>query len=210
MVDAVNVYLNANDNSVLKYKPKLGEAPEVLRELSGDAVGWLTIDDTKIDYPVMQGKTNDTYINRDPYGQFSLSGSIFLDSRNSADFSDEFSLIYGHHMEYGAMFGSLDEYADREYLRAHSTGNLTTKSGKEFSLTVFASCKLLASDELIFNPTEGSKEALLQFLEQNALAYELNNEDRNYQVLALSTCQGADTIERMVVFCALREINPNQ
>ena len=109
MIDAVNVYLNANDTSVLKFKPKLGESQEPLREAVKDAVAWLTVDDTSIDHPVMQGKTNDIYINKDPYGNFSLSGSIFLDSRNSSDFSDEYSMIYGHHMEHGAMFGALDD-----------------------------------------------------------------------------------------------------
>lgn len=110
MIDAVNVYLNANDTSVLKYKPELGHGKEALQELSEDAVAWLTVDNTKIDYPVMQGKNNDEYINKDPFGNFSLSGSIFLDSRNSADFSDPYSILYGHHMEYGAMFGALDDF----------------------------------------------------------------------------------------------------
>ena len=79
MIDAVNVYLNANDKSVLKYKPQLGHGSEVLGELSDDAVAWLTIDNTSIDYPVMQGRNNEEYINKDPFGEFSLSGSIFLD-----------------------------------------------------------------------------------------------------------------------------------
>lgn len=77
MIDAMNVYLNANDTSVLKFKPKLGESQEPLGEVVKDAVAWLTVDGTSIDHPVMQGKTNDTYINKDPYGNFSLSGSIF-------------------------------------------------------------------------------------------------------------------------------------
>lgn len=42
-------------------------------------VAWLTIDDTKIDYPVMQGKDNTEYLNKDPYGDYALAGSIFLD-----------------------------------------------------------------------------------------------------------------------------------
>ena len=109
MYDAAMVYYNANDTSVLKYKPDLTN-PEVLKEISKDAIAWITVDDTKIDYPVMQGKNNNEYLNKDPFGKYSLSGSIFLDSRNSSDFSDPFSVLYGHHMDYGAMFGALDEF----------------------------------------------------------------------------------------------------
>ena len=134
MIDAYMVYAGANDSNIMKYKPAAGDT-EMLRELSDDAVAWLTVDGTRIDYPVMQGKTNDDYLNKDPYGEFSLSGSIFLDSRNDKMFSDPYSLVYGHHMEYGAMFGSLDGYADREYFDAHRTGTLTVIKGAEYKIT---------------------------------------------------------------------------
>jgi SrtB family sortase len=65
-----------------------------------DLVGFLTVEGTNIDYPVMQGIDNSHYLNTDPFGAYSLSGSIFLDSRSSPDFSDEYSVIYGHHMDY--------------------------------------------------------------------------------------------------------------
>ena len=80
-------------------------------------VGWIVVDDTNIDYPVMQGYDNSQYLNLDPYGEYSLSGSIFLDSRNSSDFTDPYSIIYGHHMEYGKMFGAIDDYLDDQYER---------------------------------------------------------------------------------------------
>lgn len=203
-VDSVNVYFNANDTSILKYKPRPGEDAGILRELSGDAVGWLTIDGTSIDYPVMQGRNNFTYVNTNPYGEFSLSGSIFLDSRNSADFSDGFSLVYGHHMEYGAMFGALDAFYSADYLDAHQTGVLMTNAGTHYRLSVFACCKAEASGALIFNPTETGRADLLRYLEQNAAVFAPHSYDPDCPILALSTCQGADSLERLVVFCSLR------
>ncbi|MBR0411420.1 MAG: class B sortase [Eubacterium sp.] len=207
MVDAVNVYLNANDTSILKYKPDLDKGTDPLKELSPDCVAWLTVENTRIDYPVMQGKTNDTYINKDPYGDFSLSGSIFLDSRNSSDFSDDYSMVYGHHMEYGAMFGVLDEYIDPVFFRNHRKGTLITTSGKNYSINIFACAKAPASDTLIFNPTETKKEELLAYLEQNATIYEPEEAQGNDSILALSTCQSADDIERMIVFGTLSDIS---
>ncbi len=128
MYDAAMVYYNANDSSVLKYKPDLNN-PEILREISEDAIAWITVDNTKIDYPVMQGKNNKEYLNKNPFGRYSLSGSIFLDARNKSDFSDRYSLLYGHHMDYGAMFGALDEFKDKEYFDSHRTGQLITVGG---------------------------------------------------------------------------------
>ena len=57
MIDAYMVYNGANDTRILRYKPVSGDT-EVLRELSDDAVAWLTVDGTRIDYPVMRGKTS--------------------------------------------------------------------------------------------------------------------------------------------------------
>ena len=170
MIDAYNVYAGANDSGILKYKPESGNT-EKLRELSDDAVAWLTVDDTRIDYPVMQGKTNDDYLNKDPYGEFSLSGSIFLDSRNEKMFSDPYSLVYGHHMEYGAMFGSLDGYADREYFDAHKTGTLTVIKGAEYKITFFAACKAQATEKVIFDPTESNNQALLAYLNERMIVF---------------------------------------
>ena len=202
MIDAYNVYVGASDTGILKYKPVAGNT-EILRELSGDAVAWLTVDNTKIDYPVMQGETNSEYLNKDPYGEFSLSGSIFLDSRNDKMFSDPYSLVYGHHMEYGAMFGSLDGYADREYFDAHRTGTLTVIKGAEYKITFFASCKAQATEKVIFDPPQSDKKSLLDYLSKNALNDEPQEVDTGAKLIALSTCQSAESNERMIVFGVL-------
>ena len=64
------------------------------------------------------------YINKDVYGNFALSGSIFLSSANQPDFTDPYNLIYGHHMSNGAMFGDVVEFTDEAYFTAHETGTL--------------------------------------------------------------------------------------
>ena len=202
MIDAYNVYVGASDTGILKYKPVAGDT-EMLRELSDDAVAWLTVDGTRIDYPVMQGKTNDDYLNKDPYGEFSLSGSKFLDSRNDKMFSDPYSLVYGHHMEYGAMFGSLDEYAGKEFFDAHRTGTLTVIKGAEYKITFFAACKAQATEKVIFDPTESNNQALLAYLNKHAIIYDPRGVSAGSKLIALSTCQSAESYERMIVFGTL-------
>ena len=205
MIDAYMVYVGANDSGILKYKPESGNT-EKLREMSEDAVAWLTVDDTRIDYPVMQGENNTEYLNKDPQGEFSLSGSIFLDSRNDKTFSDPYSLIYGHHMEYGAMFGALDEYKDKAFFDSHRTGLLTVVNGTEYQITLFAACKAQATEKVVFDPRESDNKSLLEYLKKNALIYYPQGVDAGSKLIALSTCQSAENNDRMIVFGTLKPL----
>ena len=204
MFDAVMVYYNANDSSILKYKPTLNDT-SALQELSDDAVAWLTVENTNIDYPVMHGKDNSEYLNKNPYGQYSLSGSIFLDSRCKGTFDDVYSLIYGHHMDYGSMFGALDNYIKPDFFNEHKKGTLITVGGKGFQIDFFACIKAPANEEIIFNPVRSKTKSLLDFLEKNAEIYE-QPPGSGEHIIALSTCQSAETIERMIVFGTLTPI----
>lgn len=95
--DTAYVFYHASAARVAYYRPGSEEAAEAAetKPLTEDYVAWLTLDDTNIDYPVMQGENNSKYLNMDPYGEYSLAGSIFLDSRNAGDFSDSYSLLTG-------------------------------------------------------------------------------------------------------------------
>lgn len=75
-------------------KPK-GKKPsfEELRKINPDVVAWITLDGTKIDEPVVQGKDNLEYLNKDVYGKYSLGGTIYLDTRCNKDFSGPYSIL---------------------------------------------------------------------------------------------------------------------
>ena len=127
--DTWRIYNGAGvDESLLQYKPELnadnGDSFEELMALNPDVCAWLSIEGTHIDYPVVQGTDNVTYVNTDVYGAFSLSGSIFLDYRNAPDFTDSYSLIYGHHMDGEVMFGELAYFLEQAYFEEYPTGFL--------------------------------------------------------------------------------------
>ncbi len=92
---------------LLQFKPAAdgenGASFEELLAINSDVKAWLTLDNTAIDYPVVQGENNFSYINTDVYGDFALAGSIFLDSDCDGSFHDPYSLLYGHHMENSKM-----------------------------------------------------------------------------------------------------------
>ncbi len=204
LYDSLQIYNNATDESLLYYKPGSNTEKEPEKEITGNMVAWLTIGGTDIDYPVMQGIDNFEYLDKDPYGDFSLSGSVFLDARNSPDFSDAYSLIYGHHMEGGLMFGALDNYLDESFFHGHQEITLTVQK-ETFNLKAYAVLETDATERSIFAPTETPVGKTAQFVKANSLYYNSSNEpSTGDRILALSTCKYPDTAERTVIFCAFK------
>ena len=199
--DTAYVFYHASAARVAYYRPGSEEAAEAAetKPLTEDYVAWLTLDDTNIDYPVMQGENNSKYLNMDPYGEYSLAGSIFLDSRNAGDFSDSYSLLYGHHMSGGYMFGALDRFYDKNYFETHRSGSLRV-GGVDYPLTVFAVLQTDASEDAVFNP-QGS-EKVLQTAKEASMYY---REPEDGRVIALSTCKDPGSTTRTVVLCTLSE-----
>ena len=198
--DTAYVFYHASAARVAYYRPGSEEAAAVeAKPLTEDYVAWLTLDETSIDYPVMQADNNSKYLNMDPYGDYSLAGSIFLDSRNAGDFSDSYSLVYGHHMSGGYMFGALDRFYDESYFDAHRTGHLRVGE-TEYRLTVFAVLLTDANEDTLFNP-QGSERVLK--IAKEASMYD--REPENAHVLALSTCKDPGSTTRTVVLCTLSE-----
>ena len=77
------------------------------------------------------------YVNRDVYGDFSLSGAIFLDSRCAADLTDPYTVIYGHHMDNSAMFGDVARFAEADYFAAHPAGSISLPDAA-YTIELFA------------------------------------------------------------------------
>jgi len=117
----------ADANNYQTYKPTNEETKsfEEFRAMNNDVIGWLTIYDSTIDYPVVRSpKSNDDYLSKNPEGNWEGSGSLFLDHHNKADFSDFNTIIFGHHMSGPAMFGELDEFLNKSFFDKHEYGNL--------------------------------------------------------------------------------------
>lgn len=93
---------------------------DALKAQNSDVIAWLQIPDTQINYPVVQGDDNDYYLHHDLNGDDSISGTIFLDYADQADFSSLHNVFYGHHMRDGSMFKDISRYKDQEYFDAHT------------------------------------------------------------------------------------------
>lgn len=198
--DNYYVYSRAENDDLLRYKPGQSDGSGGADGDSGldGMVAWLTAEGAGIDAPVMQAEDNLTYLNRDPLGHYALSGSIFLDCRCSADFSDPYSLIYGHHMERGKMFGGLDAYLDAGYLASHSRGTLMigTDGGEVHRLEIFAAMRADDKEPAVFDPGTADVRA---YIAQHADVFAADSR-RSSRILGLSTCADESTA-RIVVFC---------
>lgn len=198
---------------MMQFKPVAeedgGASFEELLKINPDVCAWVTLDGTKIDYPVVQGETNLTYINKDVYGDFALAGSIYLDTRNQRDFSDTYSLLYGHHMENSGMFGDLDLYKEEKFFNENSTGMLVLPDSA-YKLEIFACLLTKAGEEKIFNPEQWQTDIddLISFAEENKLYLreEMINRLKQMehpQILACTTCSTEFTDARTIILAVM-------
>lgn len=94
---------------------------EELLKHNEDVVGWITMDGTQIDYPILQAEDNILYLTRDYNHRETRAGSIFLDYRNDVTADNKNTILYGHRMKDGSMFQHLTKYMDEDFLNEHPT-----------------------------------------------------------------------------------------
>lgn len=82
-----------------------------------DIRGWICIPGTGLSLPVLQGKDNEFYLTHDFYGEYDRHGSIFIDCKTDAGIEQSNTVLYGHHMRDGSMFGLLENYAQEDFYR---------------------------------------------------------------------------------------------
>lgn len=133
------------------------EIPEVLDEYKNllnknkKLIGWVKIDDTSIDYPVMQTSDNSYYLNHNMDQGYDNNGSIFMDKDCDVIEPSTNLILYGHHMKSGKMFGGLDKYQDEEYYKKHKYIDFDTiyEKGIYEVMYVFRS-RVYSEDEVVF------------------------------------------------------------
>ena len=208
--DNAQVYSTADNvmSELLSLKPKPGAQEdngasfEELLAVNGDVCAWLTLDGTRIDYPILQGEDNLSYINTDVYGNFALAGSIFLDSRCDNTFHDAYALVYGHHMDNGRMFGDLDKFLDEGFFNQNQTGTRYLPD-RTLDLQVCAVVKADAYDSVYYGTPAGTDRmpALAEKVAQDAVFQRDGMPSASDQVVALSTCASSGVNERTLLLC---------
>ena len=170
---------------------------EKLQEENSDIVGWLEIEGTSINYPVLQGIDNEYYMTKKKKKQKSKNGSIFLTKDYDWSIPSSNLLIYGHNLNNGTMFQELLKYAKEEFYKEHPTIRFTTnKEDAEYEIiSVFKSRVYYKSEKNVFRYyffVNAKSEAEYNEFVQNAKKASLYNIDATAQygdqLITLSTC----------------------
>ncbi|MCM1254102.1 MAG: class B sortase [Clostridium sp.] len=104
-----------------KQQPVMLDKFAELYPVNHEMVGWLSIPDTVIDYPVMQCEDNEYYLHHNFYGEEDKYGCLFVKDIADVDTPGTNFIIYGHNMKDGSMFGMLDEYGNKAFYDEHAT-----------------------------------------------------------------------------------------
>ena len=176
-----------------------------LHEENADCIGWLTIEGTMIDYPVMyHPQEKDYYLHRDFDGEYNANGCLFLAENCNPDTSDNL-IIYGHHMNSGKMFAGLESYKKQEFYAEHPQITYNTLHGEEMYqvMAAFSTPVYTGSDFAYYDFTKaGSEKEYGSFIEAvKGRAFYDTGITAAYgeKLLTLSTCEYSQKNGRMVV-----------
>ena len=171
-----------------------------LREINEDAESWIYFPDSQINYPVIYAGDNEFYLNHLIDGSYNGAGTLFVEKQNGRNFADTNTLIYGHNMKNGSMFGSLKLYRDYEYYKEHPVFYIFTDEGV-YEYRIF-SVRVVSAVGDAYVLTFESDEAYAEYLEKafRTSMYDtdvesLTTEDK---IVTLSTCTASDE-NRMIV-----------
>lgn len=186
------------EETQVESQPVLVDIPinfDFLRGENEDIIGWIMVDGTMIDYPVLYDTTyNLYYLSHNYEGTSTGYGSIFVLGENSSDFSDFNTVVYGHNMLDGRMFAQLHKFRDKTFFDSHGQIVIYTPD-RQLTYQVFAAYRRDNLD-IIANNDFSTEELREQYIEsiyaQTELAlfnpaYEVTASDR---IITLSTCIG--------------------
>lgn len=176
---------------------------DALLEINPDTIAWIRFDEPSIiNYPVVKSADNNEYLTKTFAENDNKLGAIFMDMRNSSDFSDRNTIIYGHHLNVSPeMFSRLHLYEDEEFCREHPNFYIYTPDGSVRTYTVF-SAGIVNAAANNYDVEFASDEEFEQYIElcRESSNYQVDVEvNAQSQILSLSTCTGDQRDERFLL-----------
>ncbi|MEK4384921.1 class B sortase [Solibacillus sp. FSL W7-1464] len=133
-----------------------------LQQQNDHIIGWLTLENTRLNNPVLQRNNNEFYLTHNYLDEKSRGGSIFADFRNEV-MGDRHTIFYGHVLRNGTMFGDLPKFSEQAYAEAHPVFYYETND-KRYALHVFAAYE--TTTEFYYIETQFTDNTYTEFLEE--------------------------------------------
>lgn len=186
------------DTRAMAYTPPYVNFDSLL-QINPETEAWILLPDTKINYPVVKHTDNAYYLNHMIDGTSNSAGTLFIDTNNSNNFADQNTIIYGHNMKNGSMFGQLKKYGKEDFYKEHPCFYVYTKDGV-WEYDIFS---VRVVDELSdsYTMTFASTDAYRSYLDQavRKSMYDTTvSADVTDSIITLSTCTSKDT-DRLIV-----------
>ena len=209
LFDSYLVYKSGSlPDEIAELAPSGGESYTLanLQEINPDIVAWLRVDGTHMDYPVVRGKDNTEYMNRDYRREPATAGSVFLDYRNDRLFNDRYSIVYGHNMRADLMFSDIKRFENKQFFDTHRTGRLWTE-GRIYRMEIVYYAKFNAFDNDVYSLISyrnDNQEKLVAELKRGAVNVRDGEElVPGEKILLLSTCNTMGSNDRAVLVARL-------
>lgn len=172
-----------------------------------EAVGWIYMEGGEISYPIMHCDNNEKYLTTDFEGKPAEAGSIFLDSRSAADFTDSNSIIYGHNMKDKTMFGNLRRYREDPNYYTNNQYFAILAGNKVYKYKIFAYMDV-PKDYEIYNYVGEASKAFVANAEPVRLKSYMDSEypvNADSKVVTLSTCSDCDELRFVILGVLVQE-----
>lgn len=184
---------------------------EYLKSINSDIVGWIVIEGTQVNYPIVQGNNNSYYLNHSYDKKWSSYGSIFMDYSSSSDISDKNTFIYGHHTRNGSMFGEIKKYMDVNFYNEHPFFFLYTPNGnyKVEVFSVYTADALSDSYDQSFASLEEFKLYIGKMISKSKYSTNVDVDYENDRIITLYSCSkeyGHSKYDRYFIHGVLKEI----
>ena len=202
---------NVDDSSIQPIKPptsyvnKYANIPDSfdkLKKINKEVIGWINLNNTKINYPFTQHSDNNYYLERDIYGNKIITGWIFMDYRNSSDFTDKNTIIYGHNTTSGYMFGDLKNTALETWYKNPENEIIFIKTPeKELKFKIFSIYKTNVTSDYLkigFYNNDYFMEFINMIKERSVYDFNVNI-TQNDKIITLSSCTGGGGNRRIVM-----------
>lgn len=191
-----------NDPKKKKHSDGYGFDWDGLLNTNKDIVGWIRFDEPSvINYPIVQGTNNQFYLKHDWKKRYQNAGSIFLHKENSSEFTDQNSIIYGHRMISGRMFGSLKRFSSQSYMNKNKYFYIYTPDGKKRTYEIFAYAQVVDGTDIYTAKFETKEERNTYYekILKRAVTKRNIELDEFDTTATLSTCARYGYYNRMVL-----------